>query len=83
MKTAWQTYQALELLPDSAPEPKANLFLNALLLNRLWRGLLNALAKEHFYEQRREYFERCWAIDDADPYTTQHTDPLEKLLLLD
>jgi len=36
----------------------------------------------HFHGQRRDYFERCWAIDYADPYTTKHLDPLRKLLTL-
>lgn len=82
MKTAWQTYQALELLPNSAPEPKNNPLVNTLLLSHFWRSLMNALTQEHVYEQRRDYFERCWAIDYADPYTTKHTDQLKKLLTL-
>ena len=81
MKTQWQTYKQLELIPDSAPEPKANHFVNGLL-SHFWRSLINALAQEHFHEQRREYFERCWAIDYADPYTTKHADQLKKLLTL-
>lgn len=82
MTTQWQAYKKLELLPDSAPEPEANHFMNGLLLSHLWRSLINALAEEHFCEKRRDYFERCWAIDYADPYTTNHTDQLKKLLTL-
>jgi hypothetical protein len=82
MKMQWQTYKELELIPASAPEPKANRLMNGLLLSSLWRSLINALAQEHFYEQRRDYFERCWAIDYADPYTTKHADQFKKLLSL-
>ncbi|XGV99082.1 MAG: hypothetical protein ACAF41_09110 [Leptolyngbya sp. BL-A-14] len=82
MNTQWQAYKALELIPDSAAEPRANPLANTLLLSHLWRSLLNALAQEHFHEQRREYFERCWTIDYADPYTTKHIDQLKKLLIL-
>ena len=82
MKTQWQTYKALELIPDCAPEPQPHHFMHGLLLNHLWRSLINALTQEHFYEQRREYFERCWAIDYADPYTTKQADQLKKLLML-
>ena len=82
MKTQWQTYKALELIPDSAPEPKANHLMQGLLISHLWRSLINALAQEHVYEQRRDYFERCWAIDYADPYTTKHVDQFKKLLSL-
>lgn len=82
MKTQWQAYKELELIPDSATEPKANPLANAFLLGHLWRSLLNALTQEHFHEQRREYFERCWSIDYADPYTTKHIDQLKKLLTL-
>lgn len=81
MKLQWQAYKELELIPDSAPEPKTNR-LNGLLLDYFWRSLINALAQEHFYEQRRDYFERCWAIDYTDPYTTGHADQLKKLLTL-
>jgi hypothetical protein len=82
MKTQWQVYKELELIPASAIEPKVNRLVNTLLLSQLWRSLLNALAQEHFHEQRREYFERCWMIDYADPYTTKHIDQLKKLLTL-
>ncbi|PSB24585.1 hypothetical protein [Stenomitos frigidus] len=82
MQTQWETYKGLELIPDSAPEPKVNHFMHGLLLSHLWRSLINALAQEHFYEQRRDYFERCWAIDYADPYTIKHADQLKKLLTL-
>ena len=82
MKIAWQTYQALELLPDSAPEPQRNSLMQALLLSYFWRSLINALTQEHFHEQRRDYFERCWAINYDDPYTTKHADQLKKLLIL-
>lgn len=82
MNTQWQAYKALELIPESATEPKANWLANTLLLSQLWRSLLNALTQEHFHEQRREYFERCWAIDYADPYTTKHIDQFKKLLTL-
>lgn len=81
MKLQWQTYKEMELIPDFAPEPKTAI-LNGLLLSYLWRLLINTLAQEHFHEQRRDYFERCWAIDYADPYTTKHADQLKKLLTL-
>lgn len=82
MTTQWQAYKELELIPNSATEPTKNPLFNALLLSQLWRSLLNALTQEHFHEQRREYFERCWTIDYADPYTTKHIDQLRKLLTL-
>lgn len=82
MNIQWQAYKELELIPDSATEPKVNRLMNTLMLSQLWRSLLNALAQEHFHEQRREYFERCWTIDYADPYTTKHLDQFKKLLSL-
>lgn len=81
MQTQWQTYKRMELIPDSAPAPSTNR-LNGLLFGYLWRSLINTLAQEHFHEQRRDYFERCWAIDYADPYTAKHADQLKKLLTL-
>ncbi len=84
MNRQWQHYRELELVPDSAPEPKVRtpLQLAAFPIAFLWRSLLNALAREHMYEQRTEYFERCWSADYAEPYTTNHNDQFKKLLTL-
>lgn len=62
----WQRYKALELISDSAPVPKRGFRLHRPI-ELAWRSLLNALMWEHFYEQRTEYLERCWLLDDAAP----------------
>ena len=84
MNMQWQQYKELELVPDSAPEPKSVTPLQFAILPiaYLWRSLLNALAREHLYEQRTEYFERCWSADYTEPYTTRQADQFKKLLTL-
>lgn len=78
----WQHYKELELIPDSAPAPKPSKFNLALPLVTSWRSLLNALAREQVSEQRTEYLERCWAMNYAEPYTTESTRQLQKLWML-
>lgn len=78
----WQHYKELELIPDSAPEPKFNQFNIALPFVATWRSLLNALVREQVYEQSTEYLERCWAMNYSEPYTAKSAKPLQKLWML-
>jgi hypothetical protein len=82
MKTQWERYKELELIPDSAPAPKASKFKIVLPLVVGWRSLLNALAREQVYEQRTEYLERCWALNYSEPYTAEPAKSLQKLWML-
>ena len=84
MTRQWQRYRELELVPASAPEPRGRSLIQVAIypIDYVWRSLLNALAREHLYEQRTEYFERCWSEDYAAPYTIKHMDQLKKLLAL-
>lgn len=64
MKTQWQIYKELELLPDSIPQTGAANCLFALHLNKVWRVLSNTLSvKLPHDEQRVEYLERCLLLD--------------------
>lgn len=81
LKTQWQRYKELELLPDSAPSPQVRKFELVLPLVAAWRSLLNALVREQIYEQRTEYLKRCWALNYAEPYMAK-AKPLQKLWML-
>lgn len=59
----WHTYRQLELIPNSVPQPNTGSF--AFGLDFLWRGLLNLLAEELVDEQRVEYLDRCWTLDET------------------
>ncbi|NJL20138.1 MAG: hypothetical protein HC895_03760 [Leptolyngbyaceae cyanobacterium SM1_3_5] len=81
MNLHWQRYQELELIPPSAPAPRKAKFQLSLPLTTAWRSLLNALAREQFYEQRTEYLERCWQLDYEAPYAGE-SKALQKLWML-
>lgn len=73
-RSQWRSYQQLELIPEmiSNPVDRANPFTSAL--NKLWRPLLNLLMDELVEEQRVEYLDRCWALDEfdeADPLSSK------------
>ncbi|MCG9890232.1 MAG: hypothetical protein MH252_04070 [Thermosynechococcaceae cyanobacterium MS004] len=57
MKTQWQIYQELELIPDSVPQPKAPLF--ARVLRPLRRSFSNAFVRELADRHRIFLFNRC------------------------
>ena len=69
-KSHWQTYKALELIPDSTPNPQANKRSFAFGLDHLWRLVLVALTEEMLDEQQVEHLERCWALNADELLTT-------------
>ncbi|MBZ8178875.1 hypothetical protein [Oscillatoria salina] len=78
----WQTYQQLELLPNSVENPQAKTAKFALGLDLVWRLLIIALTKELIYQdQQVEYLERCWAFDFEENNST-NSQTLQKLWTL-
>jgi len=59
----WQSYKQLELVPDSTPAPQPSKI--DLGIPFLWRSLLSLLIDELVDEQRVEYLERCWTVDQV------------------
>ena len=62
MKTKWQIYKELELIPDSVSTPPASNSVFGLRLSQAWRSLLNTLANKPLHEQQIESLERCFAL---------------------
>lgn len=62
----WRTYQQLELIPETIPNPAEQANPLASTLNLLWRPLLGLLIDELIEEQRVEYLDRCWALNQFD-----------------
>ena len=77
MNVQWQQYKELELVPDTISAPKRRYF-NLFPLAAAWRSLVNALVWEHFYEQRTDYLERCWELNEQENRSLA----LQKLLRL-
>jgi hypothetical protein len=63
MKTQWQIYQELELIPDAVSRPKTNLW--AHLVKPLRRSLSNSFVRELADRHRIFLFNRCLAIRDV------------------
>jgi hypothetical protein len=65
MKTQWQTYKDLELIPQSVGEPQThtNSFIDKL--GRAWRSLSDTLVGKQPYERELDHLERCLALDFA------------------
>lgn len=81
-KSQWAHYQALELLPSSAPAPYVGNLFARNPLQAVWRSIITSLAWEQFHEKRMDYLERCWQMDYATPYTNPPHLQLRQLLRL-
>ncbi len=58
MKTQWQQYKELELLPDGLAKPQTIHSPLVAYLDQRWRSLLNQRASNLDYEYQVEYLER-------------------------
>ncbi len=79
---SWQNYKALELIPDSIPAPQATKPAFDFGLSQIWRSLLDELVREHVYEQRTEYLERCWNLNLIEPQKSTQIHQIRQLLAL-
>ena len=61
MKSQWQVYKELELLPDAVEPPSIHSPLVAFL-DRWWRSLLDRRAESLDYENQVEYLERRFTL---------------------
>ncbi len=63
MKTQWQIYQELELLPTTLQAPQAVMSPVAAYLGNRWRSLLDRQTSKLDYEQQVDYLERRLALN--------------------
>lgn len=60
----WAAYQQLELIPESVSNPADGPRPLTSGLNLFWRPLLALLIDELVEEQRVEYLNRCWSLNE-------------------
>jgi hypothetical protein len=72
MKTQWQIYQELELIPDAVPQPKANLW--AHFVKPLRRSLSNSFVRELADRHRIFLFNRCLDVKHFQGRAVQQTE---------
>lgn len=81
-ETRWETYKKLELIPNSVTNPEANKLIFTFGLEQVWRLLIVALTQELVDEQRIEYLERCWALNNFETDSKTGSNTLHKLWTL-
>lgn len=78
----WGVYRELELIPRSVTgQPRRTHFLLSGL-NILWRKLLALLIDELVEEQRVEYLDRCWSLNEFGRGGNSPPTPLQRLWML-
>ncbi|MGB5963008.1 MAG: hypothetical protein WBG73_20395 [Coleofasciculaceae cyanobacterium] len=58
----WNAYKQLEQIPDTVSNPNKTQLTPGL--NVFWRPLLALLIDELVEEQRVEYLDRCWSLNE-------------------
>lgn len=78
----WNVYKRLELIPESVSQPadRPSHFISGL--NLLWRPLLGLLIEELVEEQRVEYLDRCWSLNEFGKGEKSPTNSLQRFWVL-
>lgn len=78
----WDVYRQMELIPESVPQAVER--PNGLVsgLNLLWRPLLGLLIDELVEEQRVEYLDRCWSLNEFGKGEKSPSHPLQRFWIL-
>ncbi len=78
----WQAYKQLELISDSVKNPNIERAPLGLGMERAWRLLISLLLDELVTEQKVEYLDRCWALNDSNEGKRSPSKTLQRLLTL-
>lgn len=71
MKTQWQIYQQLELIPDTVSLPSTDKGTSTFYQSKLWRKLVT-FCSQHFSDQQKiSHLKSCFQLDYADPQITE------------
>lgn len=78
----WQNYKQLELIPNSAKNPynTSPSFLFGFAI--AWRKLISLLMDELVEEQKIEYLERCWFLEQFAEQKESPSKSLQRFLTL-
>jgi hypothetical protein len=78
----WSVYKQLELIPDAVSRPANRTRYLTSVPSLLWRGLINLLIDELIKEQRAEYLDRCWSLNEFGEGDRSPAHPLQRLWVL-
>lgn len=81
-RSQWAVYQQLEQIPETVDNPAdgANPVISGL--NLLWRPFLALLIDELIEEQRVEYLDRCWSLNEFGQGERSSSSSLQRLWVL-
>lgn len=82
IQTQWDVYRQLELVSEVVPNPIDHKNPLASGLNLVWRPLLHLLIDELIAEQRVEYLERCWDLNELGQGQQSPDNSLQRLWIL-
>lgn len=71
MKTQWQIYRQLELIPDTVSLPSPDKGTSVFYQGKLWRGLVNSWSKNLSETQKLSHLNTCFHLDYSDPDLTE------------
>ncbi|MGL4503474.1 MAG: hypothetical protein ACRC78_23865 [Planktothrix sp.] len=71
MKTKWEIYQQLELIPDTVLSPGDEKRISKFYRGKIWRSLVNYCTTNLSDKQRFNHLNTCFKIDLGDPEITK------------
>jgi hypothetical protein len=77
MKTQWQDYKSLELIPDSVPDPESISLTFANRIGEFWRQIFAPFSSTSV-EEPYEYLERCLELDSSKLFSDKRSSPWYK-----
>lgn len=71
MKTQWQIYQQLELIPDTVLLPSPEKGTSTFYKGGLWRGLVSYCTQNLSDQQKINHLKTCFQLNYSDPDLTE------------
>jgi hypothetical protein len=78
----WEFYKQLEMIPECIPNPLDKANYVGSVLNVCWRPLLGLLIDELIAEQRVDYLERCWLLNEFEVGKKSQSNSLHRFFVL-
>jgi len=67
MKTKWQIYRQLELIPDTVLLPSSEQGISRFYQGKIWHSLVNYCTKNLSEQQTFDHLDACFKLDNSDP----------------
>jgi hypothetical protein len=67
MKTKWQIYQQLELIPDTVLLPSEHQGISRFYQGKIWHSLVNYCTKNLSEQQTFDHLDAFFQLDNSDP----------------